>query len=133
MTRRCRPPRRGLGAAALGAGLLVALSLGALAGEAARFVAGLEDLPLMPGLSALEDAGLVFDTPQGRIVEAFAAGPVTRAEVAAFYTETLPQLGWRMTGTDTWSREGETLRMEVLEDARRRTPPLTVRFALSPN
>jgi hypothetical protein len=133
MTRSSRSPRGLFGAAAVGAGFAAAVSLAAIAGDNARFVAGLEDLPLMPGLSAVADAGLVFDTPQGRIVEAFVAGPVTPNAVRAFYSETLPQLGWRATGTNSWSRDGETLRMEILDDADRRAEPVTVRFALAPN
>ena len=107
----------------------------AAAGEGGGFLSGIEDLPLMPNLSENADGGMVFDTPAGRIVEAFASGAVTRAEVLAFYAATLPQLGWTAEDPARYSREGEILRLEFTEND---PPPktgaaLTVRFALSPD
>ena len=71
-------------------GAIVALLLcGALLGapvvaqEGNAFVAGIEDLPLMGGLIEDVDAGLVFDKPEGRIVEAYATGEVSAAAVRA--------------------------------------------------
>ena len=40
--------------------------------ERAEFVSGFEDLPLMPGLQEHDDTGVSFDTPGGRIIEAYA-------------------------------------------------------------
>jgi hypothetical protein len=109
-----------------------ALALMLLAPVAARaadsFVAGLEDLPLMPGLAPVEGAGLVFDDPQGRIVEAYARGKTSRDDVLRFYGETLPQLGWSKSAPAEFHREGERLRIEFKEKA----GELTVRFFLSP-
>ncbi len=107
----------------------------AAAGEGGGFLSGIEDLPLMPDLSESADGGMVFDTPAGRIVEAFASGAVTRAEVLAFYAATLPQLGWTVEDVARYSREGEILRLEFTKN---HSPPktgatLTVRFALSPD
>jgi hypothetical protein len=62
---------------------------------AAAFVDGIDDLPLMPGLSPVTEEGLVFDKPGGRIVHAVARGTVTPAAVRQFYADTAPQLGWR--------------------------------------
>lgn len=112
---------------------MTAFSFGAWGGDPPRFVAGLEDLPLMPGLSTLEDAAVVFDTPQGRIVEAFATGAVSRAAIEAFYAETLPQLGWTQADGGSWRREGEALRLEFVEGSENRGQGLIVRFALSPD
>ena|SRR5579864_5985329 len=97
----------------------------ALAGE---FVAGTEDLPLMPGLAVVAGSTLVFDKPQGRIVEAQATGKVTRTAVQSFYDATLPQLGWTSAGGNAWRREGERLRLDFQE----RDGELTVGFSLSP-
>ena len=55
---------------------------------------GLEDLPLMAGLFSINAAPLRFDSPGGRIVVAYAEGGVGRAQVAAFYGQTLAPLGW---------------------------------------
>jgi hypothetical protein len=98
------------------------------AAMAAGFVAGTEDIPLMPGLAAVAGSALSFDKPQGRIVQAQAAGKVTRAAVQRFYGETLPQLGWRPAGDNAWQREGEELRL----DYHGRDGELTVGFTLSP-
>ena len=92
------------------------------------YVSQVEDLPLMPGLIEVADAGLVFDQPSGRIVEAYAQGQVTREEVLDFYRKTLPQLGWQTLDELRFGREGETLTLDFL--AARDT--LIVRFSLTP-
>jgi hypothetical protein len=108
---------------------LAALPAGAqsAAGDGA-YVAGIPDLPLMPGLKELPDSGLVFDKPGGRIVEAFAEGSMAPQSVAAFYDQTLPQLGWQPQGRGTYRREGERLELDLDHDAR----GTTVHFRLFP-
>lgn len=96
------------------------------------FVAGFEDLPLMPGLTQMADAGTVFDTPSGRIVEAYANGPVAEKDIAAFYARTLPQLGWQQISERRYRREGELLDLEIKPDSAG-GGPTTVRFYLAPN
>jgi hypothetical protein len=127
-----RHGRRRLLAAAIGAALLVAapgsVERGIECAQAAAFVEGTEDVPLMPGLAMVEGAGTVFDSPQGRIVEAYAKGKVARDAVLDFYGKTLPQLGWRPDGSGTFRREGETLRLEIYSEA----DGTTVRFYLAP-
>jgi len=111
--------------------LVLALALAFAPGVAARageFVPGIEDLPLMGELHAIEGSGFAFDTAAGRLVEAYASGSVSQDEVDAFYNETLPQLGWEADGDRLWRREGETLTIEFVEG----TDPVTVRFQLSP-
>lgn len=112
---------------------LAVLSLACfLAGQAladtAGFVSQVEDLPLMPGLTEVSDAGLVFDSPSGRIVEAYAEGSVSRAAVLDFYNETLPQLGWNRRGEAAFDREGEVLTLDFTD----RQSALVVRFTLKP-
>lgn len=102
----------------------------AAAGEA--FLDGLEDMPLMPGLTQLRDRAVIFDAPSGRVVEAYAEGAVARDAVIRFYAQTLPQLGWRMMDGDRYAREGETLRLEILP-ARSGAKRLLVRFFVSPS
>lgn len=96
---------------------------------AAGFVPGIEDLPLMPALSANAGSEMVFDTPAGRIVQADASGTASRAAVLKFYRETLPQLGWVPSGTGLFTRESEELHIEFSGGA---PAPLTVRFSLKP-
>ena len=120
-------------AAALATALAGSWSGSARAGDdAVAFVNGIEDLPLMPGLEEAEDRGVVFDTPEGRIVRATATGPVTRAQVVDFYAATLPQLGWSRAGATVFRREGETLMLEFASLAAGVARGVTVRFALSP-
>ena len=82
----------------------------------------------MPGLASDDAASLIFDKPQGRIVEAQAAGKVSRSAVQSFYDATLPQLGWTSAGANAWRREGELLRL----DFHGQDGALTVGFSLSP-
>jgi hypothetical protein len=107
--------------------LLVAAPLEA-ADPAPGFVAGTEDIPLMKGLANIADSLVVFDKPEGRIVESEAAGKVTRAAVEKFYATTLPQLGWTPDGAHAWRRESERLRL----DLKGRDGDLHVSFTLSP-
>ena len=125
--RRPRRPvaRRLLAVVALVAALALAPGIAARASE---FVPGIEDLPLMWELHAIEGSGFAFDTAAGRLVEAYAGGSVSQDDVDAFYNETLPQLGWEADGDRHWRREGETLTIEFVEG----TDPVTIRFQLSP-
>ena len=122
------------------AGLVLGVAMLALAGARAGapalaqdgsggFIAGIEDLPLMAGLVEDAQAGLVFDKPEGRIVEALARGPLERAAVKAFYAATLAELGWRPSDGGAYTREGEALRITVSgEDG-----AVTVHFSLMPD
>ena len=116
--------------------LLVAATLSpALAAD--RFVSGIDDLPLMQGLSPLAGQGMVFDAPGGRVVEAWAEGAVARDAVLAFYGSTLPQLGWTAAAPALFRRDGETLRLEFPPRAPSGAAPaaagtLLIRFYLSP-
>ena len=96
--------------------------------KADEFVTGTEDVPLMPGLAMIEGSALVFDKPEGRIVEAQAHGAISRAKVQAFYASSLPQLGWKKAGNDQWRRDTERLKLDFHgEDGH-----LTVGFTLLP-
>lgn len=108
--------------------LILAAAPVAARADGDAFVAGTEDVPLMPGLAPVAGSSVVFDKPQGRIVEAQAKGRVTRRKVRAFYAATLPQLGWGEAGADAWRREGERLRL----DFSGRDGDLTIGFTLSP-
>jgi len=110
--------------------LSLLLALPAVADEAV-FVGGFDDLPLMVALSELNDAGVIFDTPQGRIVERYASGATDAEAVLRFYDETLPALGWQAAGFLQYEREGERLTITIYppNSAQR----LTVRFSLAPS
>lgn len=109
------------------AALLFTLALSGAA-VAEEFLSEVPDLPLMDGLLEIAGESLVFDKPEGRIVEAYAAGSVTQDAVIAFYRETLPQLGWSAEGPASYLREGERLVLSFTPGV----DSLTVRFSLSP-
>ncbi|NIA68118.1 hypothetical protein HBA54_05895 [Pelagibius litoralis] len=96
--------------------------------DASGFVAGVADLPLMPGLEEMPDSGLIFDKPGGRIVEAYAAGPVSEGQVMSFYDKTLPELGWQRGADGDYLREGERLQLTLTGAS----GGVTVQFRLSP-
>jgi len=108
--------------------LLSTLILAASPASAEEFVSGTEDVPLMTGLAIIPGSALVFDKPEGRIVEAQAHGVLARAKVEAFYDASLPQLGWKKIGTDRWQRDAERLKLDFTgADGH-----LTVGFTISP-
>jgi len=106
----------------------MAVMVWAATAQAQDFLVGLEDVPLMPGLAAVEDAGMVFDAPGGRIVESYATGALDRGEVIGFYAETLPALGWTALSEVRYLREGEVLVLDLFGPDR----DLLVRFTLAP-
>ena len=110
--------------------LALVLVAAPLTAQADGFVPGTEDLPLMPGLVSVPASAVVFDKPEGRIVESTAHGDVTRYAVTRFYAQTLPQLGWHhVAGTAAaWTRARERLKL----DFRGRDGDLTVNFMIAP-
>jgi len=102
--------------------------------EETAYLSGIEDVPLMEGLAEDTEAGVVFDKPSGRIVEAVAAGKPSPEDVMKFYRATLPELGWKvgmiLSGTDSimFQRDQETLTLSLS----RQKDLTVVRFSLAP-
>jgi len=88
----------------------------------------LEDVPVMPALSPVNDAGIEFDAPSGRIVEAYAIGATDRKTVLDFYRATLPQLGWQAGAGNAFLRESESLKIDFFGP----DGEITVRFTVAP-
>lgn len=97
-------------------------------GVSLQYAAGLDDMPLMPGLMPVPDEGVVFDQPDGRFVESLAQGRVAEGAVRDFYKEVLPQLGWVHDNGD-YTRDGEQLSLQI-EPVGAQT---LVRFTVSPS
>jgi hypothetical protein len=97
------------------AGTLVATPLLAAEdnGDGTNFVTTISDLPLMQGLETIADKDVLFETPGGRIAETTAQGSVAVTDVYVYYARILPQLGWQKTYHNSWSRQGEDLRVEA--------------------
>jgi hypothetical protein len=92
------------------------------------FLSAYEDLPLAPGLEEVPNSGIAFDSPGGRIVEAYAKGAAKAAEILKFYATTLPQLGWTRESDTRYRRDAELLTLEAGADGRL----LVVHFTISP-
>ena len=101
----------------------------AAAAAAERFLGGMDNVPLMAGLTETAEGRVEIDSPAGSIVQVTATGSPSKTDVLAFYTETLPRLGWRPEGAGVFCRDGKTLAIELEESV---SPWLTVRFALFP-
>ncbi len=115
---------------ALRIGLLVFVTVFAFQVKAAEsaFLSVLDDVPLMAGLTEATDETVYFDTPGGRIVEAYAVGDVSKDSILIYYKDSLPSLGWQRNAHGTYLREGESLSVSVKMDGK----TALVRFALSP-
>ncbi|WP_162906734.1 hypothetical protein [Algihabitans albus] len=113
-------------------GLLLALTATVGAAQETRYFEALPDLPVMPGLTESEAAGIAFDKPGGRIVTLYATGEAAPEAILGFYQETLPALGWRAVERQAWLREGERLTLEANRDARVRGGETVARFTLAP-
>lgn len=102
--------------------ILFAAAPAAAQGEAAapepQFFSALQDVPLMPGMREVAEMTVVFDKPEGRIVESAAALQGQEpGRAALFYAQTLPQLGWRKAGENTYARQGEVLQLAFEGDS----------------
>ncbi len=119
-----------LGALLMVAYVMVVPVMGQSTGQS-LFLSGIEDMPLMAGLTEDTASMLVFDSSAGRYVEAFADGVSSPQAVQAFYDDTLPQLGWEKTAPLSYRREGEALILETL-DGLAEPGMIRVHFILSP-
>lgn len=96
--------------------------------RAGGFLSAYDDLPLPAALAEMGGAGLSFDSPGGRIVEAYARGRMQPAEVYAFYASTLPQLGWTRDSDTVYRREAEVLKLAIQSEGRE----VVVHFIIAP-
>ena len=94
--------------------LFMPVTIQAFAVETPQFFSSVPDMPLMDGLTELTDQTVVFDKPEGRIVESVALieGPAPDS-VLSFYNQTLPQLGWTRIADLSFKRENEVLKVFV--------------------
>ncbi|MFP4312951.1 MAG: hypothetical protein ACLFR0_01380 [Alphaproteobacteria bacterium] len=92
----------------------------------AEFLEALPDVPRMDGMREMEDFILVFDKPEGRIIETLVhTENISVQEIKNYYAQTLPQLGWHKTESDEFVREEEKLSMHYEKDF--------VKITVSPN
>lgn len=71
-----------------------ALAYGQSLSTDSDFIADFGDVPLMNGLTELDDERVIFDTEAGTIAETVLVGNVKGADILTFYKQSLKQLGW---------------------------------------
>lgn len=77
----------------------------------------IEGFPIMAGLVESYAKIVMFDKPEGRIIESEVAGPGTVEAAKEFYDESLNQIGWNLLpngeeNTLKFVKEGELLSLE---------------------
>lgn len=78
--------------------------------DSVEFFTTLPDVPKMPGLIEQTESSIVFDKPEGRIIEMHAVKQgITNEDVIIYYGATLPQFGWGRTDKGAFFRDGEFL------------------------
>lgn len=110
--------------------LIVTLVMVGAVRAADVFLSVIDDLPVMNGMTEVEDAAVSFETANGRIAEAVIVGAVSVEDVRAFYDAVLPQFGWQRQSDGSFVREGERLRLEIMASTAGQT---SARYSLSPD
>jgi len=105
--------------------VLSLLLLAAPALASTGFFTGVDDLPLMPGMTEKRDETVVFDNPSGRIVETAATSDAPQSQILNFYAQSLPPLGWQRMSSSSYSRADEILTIQIATDG-------AVHFSISP-
>ena len=99
--------------------------------QAATFVDGLEDIPLMKEMTQVQKDTISFGNEESRFVEAYLTSTkIGFKSVEHFYINTLPQLGWTYQGkrgdnTLIFYRDSEM--MEIVKEV---AQPLEVRITV---
>lgn len=110
--------------------VLVGLTFSSQAMSADGFIDGLEDVPVMEGLSQLPNDAISFGNEESRLVEAILVSDNLKfAKVEKFYKDTLPQMGWSFQGKENNSlmfyRDRESLEITKTE-----SNPLKIRITV---
>lgn len=103
------------------------------ANAAPQFFESLYDVPLMVGMSEIEDESLTFDKPSGRISKA--AGLVLNsnpAAIEAYYDAALKQMGWQAAQKLTYIRKQEQLVINIVKSEGYDAPAHIVSFDIEP-
>lgn len=97
--------------------------------RAGTFVPYLDGVPVMPGFAASTDGALIFDKPEGRVIEVdiwCAQTCPADAAIAAYYIKALETLGWRQKEKLIFNKGGEHLVIELYGHAK--SPQKIIRF-----
>ena len=110
--------------------VLAGLTFSSSVMAAEGFVDGLEDVPVMEGLSQLPNDAISFGNEESRLVEAILVGEHSNfGKVEKFYKDTLPQMGWSFQGKKNnnllFYRDRESL--EIIKEE---SNPLKIRITV---
>ena len=97
---------------------------------AVSFVDGHEDIPIMDGLSQVENDNVSFGNEESRFVEAYLTGKgFSFEQVERFYMETMPQLGWYFSekGSKSMIFKRDN---EIMEIVLEKSTPMLVRITV---
>ena len=96
-------------------------------------------IPLMTGLVENNDESMLFDSPEGRIINAQASGVLAATKVYEYYRVVLPSLGWNVEKDTTCgvnvnycikaTRDSESLLLDITSTVQKSI----VTYALAPN
>ena len=79
---------------------------------AQTFLPGTEDIPLMEGLTHVEETA-AFDNPAERMVLINAQTTLSAKQVERFYEQTLANLGWQQIKRNVYKRGNDSFSMEI--------------------
>ena len=88
------------------------------------------DLPIMPGLTENAESAVIFDKPDGRVIQTSAFGAAQQDTIKLFYNRALPPLGWHSVKDMVFHRDGEVLKLGFEQAAS--PAQTTVSFTLTP-
>ena len=92
----------------------------------------MQDIPVMPGLTPVEEESYVFDKPEGRILSQSALTTSRdEKEVFAYYAKALPPLGWTRKTTRIFVRDKERLKITAQKSEENKNA-LKIHFFLEP-
>ena len=84
---------------------------------AQTFLPGTEDIPLMQGLTEVEETAS-FDNPAERMVLIGAQTKLPTKKVLQFYKETLNNLGWTEKSAGKFERGMDSLSIDIMPDGK---------------
>ncbi len=102
--------------------LMLGFSVVAFPVLAQAFFLNLPDIPVMPGLVEIEERGLRYDKPEGRILFAAAKidDSIDDSEIERFYSNALPQFGWVLVKPFIYVRGQERLAFSIQQDVNKK-------------
>ena len=87
--------------------------------QSARYINGIEDIPIFKDMLYVEDSLVLFDKSEGRYVSSEITGDYKKFEIMDFYESILPNLGWENIGPFLFKRGDEELEIKFSEKGKR--------------